>query len=83
MIKARLKHEDHGETIFLGLSEENIKRLKKNQPILIEKEQLNLPFNILISYGQTEESILEDLNIKISKGKWGQNAWIFKPNSTI
>jgi hypothetical protein len=47
--------------IGLGLSEENVKRLKEGMPIFIEKEKLEIPFDILIFYGKTEKDIENDL----------------------
>ena len=46
----------------IGLSAENLKRLKEDKPIYFSSEQCGLSgFDILIVFGQTEESIQVDL----------------------
>jgi hypothetical protein len=54
MIKMR-----KGNTLILGLSEENIKRLQMNQPIRFNLNVLipDQDFNVFIVSGKTEESI--------------------------
>lgn len=50
------KNKEDGTMIGLGLSEENIKRLKAGRTIIIQLKEMGLPTNdeILIFYGQTE-----------------------------
>lgn len=51
-----------GNTVILGLSEENIVRLKKGQPIVFDGEQIGLAGKrIWIMHGATELSILNEL----------------------
>lgn len=54
MIKAR-----KGNSIILGLSEENIKRLQKDQPIKFNLNTLipDQDFTVFIIAGKTEETI--------------------------
>lgn len=63
MIKAAGKAGDGKRLLLLGLSDENVKRLKADQPILIKAEDLaELGFqdmHIAIVYGSTEEEIME------------------------
>lgn len=47
----------NGPVLGIGLSEENIRRLKDGQPILVEGGSLNLNHDIFIMYGKTEQSI--------------------------
>jgi hypothetical protein len=47
----------NGPVLGLGLSEENIRRLKDGQPILIEGAPVKLNHDIFIMYGKTEQSI--------------------------
>lgn len=47
--------------IGLGLSEENIKRLKKGSPIMIKASALKIERDIFICYGKTELDILSHL----------------------
>ena len=53
---------DGTSLVGLGLSEENIQRLKEGQPILIHGEEIGLPeIKIAIMYGKTEQTLYEDL----------------------
>jgi len=58
---------DHEGTplVGLGLSEENVNRLKQGNPILIKTDEveklLGVKAEIFIFYGQTEESMTADL----------------------
>lgn len=61
MLKAVAHGDDH-ELIVLGLSDENIKRLKNNQPITFDLDQLGIKgIRIFIFAGETEESMAEDM----------------------
>ncbi len=50
--------------IGFGLSQGNIDRLKEGKPIVVNLEELNLPYHadILILYGETEQSLTDELN---------------------
>lgn len=49
-----------GKKILLGLSEENIRRLKKDQPIRFNLNELKIgDYDLFIVYGKTEESIMD------------------------
>lgn len=68
MIKARLSN---GDLVF-GLSSENIKRLKDNQPIVINLKDVGLEDRrIMITYGDTEEKLYEEMieHIDLDKTK--------------
>jgi hypothetical protein len=62
MIKAKTK-----DTIILGLSDENIKRLQNNEPILFDLDILEIKpeelpgMKVLIFNGRTEESMYESM----------------------
>ena len=61
-----------GNLIIFGLSEENIKRLKENKPIVFDATKLGMEGrHICILYGETEESIVADL----------QDAEVFPPQA--
>jgi hypothetical protein len=49
-------------TLGLALSEENIQRLKKGEPIHIDVREMDFPYDlqILLFAGETEESIVAD-----------------------
>lgn len=61
MIKAASKMKDGRNLVILGLSEENIKRLKENKPIYVELEPWGGTGSALLLYGQTEEDITREL----------------------
>lgn len=58
MIKFKVKTK-RGEIIGLGLSKENTERLHKNQPIFIEGEKLQIPFDILIVADENELKVID------------------------
>lgn len=56
--------EHNGRVLIgLGLSEGNIQRLKRGEPIHIHFEELNLPhpYELLVFYGATEEEMAREL----------------------
>lgn len=60
MVKAVLSNGD----VLLGLSQENIDRLKKGEPIAFNLKDLGLEKGkCFIVFGETEQQILKDLNI--------------------
>ena len=62
MIKFSGKNRD-GRLVFgFGISEENVKRLKDDNPILINLEDLSdVVGDVVIFYGETEEQMEEKL----------------------
>lgn len=58
MIKARGMTNDRNFLLF-GLSEENIVKLKEDQPIVIEGEEMGLPYDIVLMYGADENEIAQ------------------------
>jgi hypothetical protein len=61
MLLAKIRRSDDSkEAIFIGLSEENLKRLKQGKPILINSGQLEIEQDIFILYGKTEEDIRKE-----------------------
>ena len=63
MIKAKTTTGD----MVLGLSDENIKRLKDGQPIKFNmKEVIGIDADCIILYGETERHIMRDLEIGTS-----------------
>lgn len=69
---------DDGPLLILGLSHENLRRLKEGQPISImnlKKQQLHGANQILIFSGESEEAMMEEImdlakecGIKVHKG---------------
>ena len=59
-----------GETILIGLSNENIRRLKKQLPIKFNLKVLGLEDReVVIMHGTTEKAILKKLESTFNKGK--------------
>jgi hypothetical protein len=52
----------NGRTLMgLGLARRNIELLMAGKPILVDGEKLNLPFDVMILYGETEMTIVDEL----------------------
>ena len=68
MIKALSKDKNGESVILLGLSHENLRRLREDQPILCDLRELGLTGKVIIMAGETEDTIkvqIEDVaNIK-------------------
>ena len=62
MIKATLQGPDERPRFLFGLSEINLIRLRKGQPIKIDMRELGLDAEMYIVYGRTEQAIIEDLD---------------------
>lgn len=58
MIKAKL-----GDTLILGLEEENIKRLKENKPIVFDMAIFGMEGKMVLMYGETQEVIKTELQV--------------------
>lgn len=54
MIVAKGTHTDGKELILLGLSEENLKRLRRGQPIFKDLAFAGVPFHVAIVYAKDE-----------------------------
>lgn len=65
MIKAKTK-----DTIYLGLSDENLRRLKNNEPILFNLKELGLmDMDVLIFNGTTEDVMYSMIKHKLHPTK--------------
>lgn len=60
MVKWTFNNPKGKPSLGMGLSEENIARLKAGKPIHVHDEKF-FDGDIIISYGKTEEIIVEDL----------------------
>ena len=58
MLRARTK----GGTVILGLSAENVKRLRAGQPMHFSLADIGIDQDIVMLYGETEAAIAEQLN---------------------
>jgi hypothetical protein len=63
MIKFRAMQENGRELVGLGLSDNNLDKLRQGMPIAIGKgrNDIGLPFDILIFHGETEQDIVDKL----------------------
>ena len=62
MIKAKA-----GNALIFGLSEDNIQRLKKGQPLVISGKEMGLEGDILIFYGATTGDLIETIQPYLGK----------------
>jgi hypothetical protein len=62
MIKARMTKADGGSMFIFGLSDGNIAKLRKGQPIFIDLESLGGPTKVTIGihWGETEAAIVRE-----------------------
>jgi hypothetical protein len=64
MLKARAYAKDGTPLMLLGLSKENVDRLTAGKPIAFNAASLGLPpCHVLITYGETEQDILNELAV--------------------
>ena len=61
MIKAKGIDKDGFPIYIFGLSELNVQRLKEGKPVGIDLRELGDRGKVLILYGETEESIRDEL----------------------
>ena len=61
MIKATMETGEGKNVLVLGISAENVIRLKEGKPIHITGEELGLECDVLLVYGETESQIYQDL----------------------
>ena len=59
MIKMTGQSKDGRTLVTLGLSEGNLKRLREGKPIHIFGAEMDLPVDICIFWGETEEKLVE------------------------
>lgn len=57
----KFKSNGNKPLIGLGLSEGNVKKLRKGKPIFIMKEELGIDFDLLIFWGRTEKEMEKKL----------------------
>jgi hypothetical protein len=70
MIKASARAHDGRHLVVLGLSEENIRRMRHGQPIYFETTALHIPANetigrVVVFYGTTEDECLRTIRTLI------------------
>lgn len=72
MIKARLKDKNGRPVYFLGLSDENVEKLKLGMPIAFPTHEIGIGGDgtLVIHYGETEHALEEELRTLVTgKGK--------------
>ena len=68
MIRATGTNEKTGQTMLvLGLSEGNLNQLRKGNAIHIFGQEMNLPIDIVIFWGETEDKLAEQMKPLINK----------------
>lgn len=73
MLKAKVTLEDDTPCVVLGLSEENIRRLRAGNPIMFSGWQIGIPGSVMIRYGATEGAIAQALGINVGRSKQKRN----------
>jgi len=76
MIKAKMSTEDGRTIVLLGLSRENTTRLHANKPIYVTGAEMDVPVDIVIIAGETEEAIVTLLGESYElppKSQWRAN----------
>jgi len=61
MIKATMRTKEGKDILLLGLSGENVRRLKDGKPIHINGSEMGLGNDIVIMYGETEAHLYKEL----------------------
>ena len=61
MLKAMVSGDDGRKTLVIGLSKENIRRLKKGYPIAMTDMISSIGIEILIFAGETEQAMAREL----------------------
>lgn len=61
MIKAVVAGASGKKTIILGLSDENLRRLREDMPILVEGSTVGIESDIAIVAGRTEEELARQI----------------------
>jgi hypothetical protein len=65
MIKSLMNGKNGAKIVMLGISEENVKRMKAGDPMYLHLDELGIEgIDVLIHYGTTEEAIITDLQDK-------------------
>jgi hypothetical protein len=58
MIKFKATSEKGQELLGFGITAKNVERLKKGDPIFICGRDMDLPFDVIILYGETEQEMV-------------------------
>lgn len=65
MIKAKGERDGRPIVVF-GLSYQNLNRLRQDQPILVNGDELDLPHDVLIFAGPTEQWLADQIIPKLT-----------------
>lgn len=49
------------EVVGFGITARNVEMLKAGNPVIVHREEMNLPFDVMIFYGETERDIANEL----------------------
>lgn len=66
MIKAKMESNDGRGMLLIGLSRENVTSLKEGKPLHILGSDLGLENDVLLIYGETEDTLFNDLKPYLS-----------------
>jgi len=61
MIKGKANQENGRELVILGISQENVTRLKEGKPIMVHGTEIKIPVDIMIYYGATDQDLVKQM----------------------
>lgn len=61
MVKFVITQKNGPKLVGLGITEENVKRLKEGKPILVKGEEIEMEHDTVILYGKTEQDIAKEI----------------------
>lgn len=67
MVKAKITREDGKPRLIFGITEENVDRLKKGQPILVDLTEMGVNADIGIFYATDEQGLVATIAPFIGK----------------
>jgi len=60
MIKFKATQSNGREVLGLGLSAKNVEQLKLGRPISVWGREIDIPFDVMIFYGETEQTMADE-----------------------
>lgn len=67
MLKAKITKPDGKPGLIFGITEENVQRLKKGQPIAVDLTEMGLNADLMIFYSRDERGLIATIAPYIGK----------------
>jgi hypothetical protein len=62
MVKATVEREGGGKLLLLGITPENVRRMRAGRPVYVNGKEVGMPgVEVAVMFGETERALLEDL----------------------